>query len=461
MARWRFLLGSTCCVAIFAGLLLASCSSPHAPSGSPPAPSVAPPSTSSSTSTSSAPPSGASSPSSPFSYGFDLSTQEPDRSAAGSGDSAAANRSALSAMGRLRGVYVDQAIYGFGVDDPEPQPGVYNLGSLAARISLITSEGDVPVITLVSAPNWMKTASSATSGLFNTPPTPEHYQDFAGLCAHIAQSFSQVKYFVVWSEVRGFFKRATQSWDYQDYTTMYNDVYEAIKKVRPDARVGGPYAAMTTQPRPVRGQVATLTGVNGYFDRGMLQAVSYWLANKVGADFVAVDGATEVAKSDDAGLETPAAAAVQYAAVDAWIRTQTDLPIWWMESHIQPSHGWSAQQAAAARVATLAEMATSGASVGMQWQPQEQAGWPDEGLWTSTLIPGGGQPTELGNLLLTVLPVIETRPRLVGSQPSGVIVATDSAGTVAINTTNQSQTATANGKTIPLQPGQVQLIATS
>jgi hypothetical protein len=398
-----------------------------------------------------------------FTYGYDLSNQAPialSSSSAGalSTSSSTANSSATAVMRSVSPVYADQAIYGFGVGDPEPSPGVFKMGGLAARISLITSAGDTPVITLVSAPTWMKGAATTSAGIFATPPTPSHYADYAALCAHIAQSFPQVKYFVVWSEMRGFYLKPTATYDYQDYTTMYNDVYTAIKAVRPDALVGGPYAAMSTFPQPTRGMTATLPGANGYFENGQLQTVSYWITHKVGADFLAVDGSTEVAKSGNAALETPATAARQYAVVDNWIRGQTSLPIWWMESHIQPAQGWTDQQAAAARVATLAEMAASGASTGMQWQPQQQAGWPDEGLWTSTLDPAGGQPTPLVQALTTALPVLERGPQLVAGQPDGVVVATDSAGTVAINTTNSPATATTGAGTISLQPGQVELV---
>jgi hypothetical protein len=236
---------------------------------------------------------------------------------------------------------------------------------------------------------------------------------------------------------------------------MYNKVYDAIKAVRPDALVGGPYASMTTYGKPVRGKPSVISGPYGYFDQGMLDAVSYWLAHKVGADFLAVDGSTQVAKSNDSSLMTPAASSVQYAAVDAWLRSQTSLPIWWMESHIQPESGWTVQQAAAARIATLAEMASSGAAVGMQWQPQEQNGWPDQGLWTSTLVPGGGQPTALAKVLPSVLPILEASPLLVDGQPDGVVVVSADGRTLAINTTNAPSTARTGKGAVPLSPGEV------
>ncbi|MHB8505023.1 MAG: hypothetical protein ACYDEN_04790, partial [Acidimicrobiales bacterium] len=259
--------------------------------------------------------------------------------------------------------------------------------------------------------------------------------DYARLCAHVAARFPDVRYFVVWSELRHFYLRTSHRWDYQAYTALYNEVYAAVKAVRPTAQIGGPYAALTTTVVPPSGGPgATLPGVHGYFQRGMLQAVSYWLRHKVGAQFVAVDGATVVASSGNAAALSPLLAAQQYASVDRWIRAQTSLPIWWMESHIQPREGWTVEEGAAARVATLAEMAASGASVGMQWQPQEQLGWPDEGLWTSTLTSSGGQPTRLAELLHIALPVLAGGPRYLDPVPRGVLAVSDAAGTLIINT---------------------------
>jgi hypothetical protein len=187
----------------------------------------------------------------------------------------------------------------------------------------------------------------------------------------------------------------------------------------------------------------------------MLDTVSYWITHKVGAQYIAVDGATEIAATSDARINDAVTAAEQYAAVDRWIRSQTNLPIWWMESHIQPRTGWTSDQAAAARIATLAEMASSGASVGMQWQPQEQPGWPDEGLWTSTAHNGGGQPTPLAKILPTVLPVLEGSPTLSPGQPKGVLVFSDAKGTVAVNTLTTSVTADLHGSKVDLGPAQV------
>jgi hypothetical protein len=295
---------------------------------------------------------------------------------------------------------------------------------------------------------------SGSKGFF-APPSPDHYQDFADLCAHVAQSFPRVKYFVVWNEMKGFFSNS--NWDYQQYTAMYNVVYTTIKKVRPDAMVGGPYAVLPSSASPIHNVVSAINGGNewGYLDQGMLDTITYWLKQKVGADFIAVDGATNVAKQDDAALTDPVSASKKYAAVDQWLKLQTNLPIWWMESHIQPKTGWTDAQAAAVRIATLALMAGSGASVGLQWQPQDQSDWADEGLWTSTLQAGGGQPTTLARELLKVLPLLKQPLTILGNEPAGVLVGTTATGALLVNTLNANAEATLRGTTISLGPGAV------
>ncbi len=410
--------------------------------------------------------------SSTFTYGFDFSDQGPDattQDTVAKGNNPQAVASALRVLAGFKGSMMDQSIYGFGAQvNPEPTLGSYNLNSITPRLNMITTAGGKPVITLVQAPSWMHDGSGDPNNLssFATPPSPDHYKDFAALSAHIAQAYPQVKYFVVWSEMRGFYNNKTKTIDAANYTAMYNDVYTAIKAVRPDAQVGGPYATMTSYSTPQAGTTAsTLHGDWGYIDPNAQTALSYWMSHKIGADFLAVDGATEIAKADNAALTDPLTASQKYAAVDQWIKSQTNLPIWWMESHIAPSSGWSQQQGAAARIATLALMSSSGASVGMQWQPQEQTVsvggaqvWPDEGLWTSTLNPGGGQPTVLAQLLPKALAIISHPTTVVNGQPTGVLVVKSSFGTLIVNTTSGNASAIVGGSKISLTPGDVKTL---
>jgi hypothetical protein len=276
------------------------------------------------------------------------------------------------------------------------------------------------------------------------------------LAAKIAQSFPQVKYFVVWAEPpwNGFWNPATQSWAIGLYTEMYNDVYTVIKRVRPDALVGGPYAPTPPSAAPSPGNlISTPHGAWGYLDQRTLDAINYWLVNKVGADFVAVDGKDYPPTGP---ITDPLTATNKYVAIDQWLRGRTSLPIWWIESEIQPpGSGWSANQAAAIRIATLVRMASSGARAGMQWQPQQGEGFPDEGLWTSTNSPGGGRPTELARLLPRVLAVLRYPTIVVSGQSPGILAARSQGGAIAVNTTTAQATASIRGTVTVLPPGQV------
>jgi hypothetical protein len=386
-----------------------------------------------------------------FSYGFDFSQEGPY---ANSGSPAQALSSARRVMSSIPGMLEDTAIMDWGLPDPEPSPGVFDLSGLAARIRLITSTGGTPVITLCTAPDWMKAGSGP-----NVPPTPSHYQAFAFLAARIARAFPQVKYFVVWNEFKGFWYPAGHRYEIALYTEMYNDVYTAIKQARPDAMVGGPYAPIQPYASPRPGNLATTPhGAWGYLDQGVLDAINYWLANKAGADFIAVDGPDYPATGP---ITDPLTATNKYAAVDLWLRQRTSLPIWWMESHLEPSgSAWSASRAAAIRIATLAQLASSGARTGLQWQPQEEQDW-DKGLWTATSSPGGGQPTVLARLLPRVLAVLRYPTTIVSGQPSGILVVHSPGGTLAINTTTAKATALINGTAAALRPGQVSVTLSS
>jgi hypothetical protein len=410
-----------------------------------------------------------------FNYGFDFSNQEPDsppnQNSEDLTNNPAAVASALQIMSKFPTVTTDQSMYGFGAsNEPESPDGTYDFSNIVPRIQMITTAGGTPVITLVGAPSWMyeynsKTNSSACDpdnfNDFFTPPCPAYYSDFAGLAAKIAEDFPQVDHFVVWNEFKGFYNGGNL--DAVNYTTMYNDVYNAIKAVRPDAQVGGPYIPFSAYPCSESGTYSKiLSGAWGCVPQSSVEAMTYWLANKAGADFVAVDGATEIAKGSDSALTDPVTASEKYAVVDQWIKSQTNLPLWWMESAIQTKSGWTDQQAAAARIATLALMNSSGASVGMQWQPQNgvvsagNANDYDEGLWTSTLNAGGGQPTDLATDLLSgALGVLQQRLTLVSGQPTGVLVAKSASQTLLINTNSTSAKAVVNGKTISLDPGAV------
>jgi len=370
--------------------------------------------------------SGVSSTGRTFSYGYDFD------SAMTVGVWPAAEQRSVTVASTLTGTFEDVAIMGWGPGSPEVSPGVYNFTGIAKQLAFVEASGGIPVITLCGAPSWMTGGEAGTTNwaLLGNPPLPQYYQAFATLSAAIAQAFPQVEYFAVWSELRGFWSPTTHSWDAAAYTDMYNDVYTAVKAVRPDAMVGGPYVSVHSLAGPPSVQDPTPSGAWGHLDPISLAAISYWLSNNVGADFVAVDGR---AYTNNEGLTTdPLTSTDKYAAVDQWLSSQTSLPIVWMESHVLPDPtAYSQQQQAALRVATLLQMASSGASLGMQWNPVQSTGW-DEGDWTTAALLYGGAPTVLAGELPAVMQVLAAPVTLVSGTPPGTLEATGVDGTVTV-----------------------------
>src|SRR3954454_4344841 len=64
------------------------------------------------------------------------------------------------------------------------------------------------------------------------------------------------------------------NWDYVAYTNLYNAVYDTLKRVNPNIRVGGPYLPIRHHPQT--GPVELLAGE--------VAAMTYWLNHAHGAD---------------------------------------------------------------------------------------------------------------------------------------------------------------------------------
>jgi len=301
--------------------------------------------------------------------------------------------SAASSLLRSTAVYQDQAMMGWGTQNPEPGPGRFDWSSLDARMRLIQSSGGIAAITLCCAPDWMKGGVPGTTNWsqLNIAPTPDHYADFASLAKAVARRYPWVLYFQVWNEMKGFWNFQANRWDYEGYTTLYNDVYDALKSVNPAIQVGGPYVLVDNRPDhqgPSEFGNPTLHGSYGSVDPRVLDVLTYWLDHKHGADFVTLDGVSYI---NGAELFAPGQA---FADVTTWIASQTTLPVWWAEWYATPWGGqeYSNDQQDAVMTDALAQMMMAGASVSLRWQPQAAAGRNDENIWTDTSTPGGGQP---------------------------------------------------------------------
>ncbi len=292
--------------------------------------------------------------------------------------------------------YQNQHIMGWGAGNPEPAPGVYDWADLDRRVQLMRDTGAVKVLTLCCAPDWMKglPAGATDWSALEVAPLPGHVADFAELCRRVALRYPDVEYFQVWNEMKGLWAPALNRWDYERYTALYNAVYDAVKGARPDAQLGGPYVVLDSWgDRAAMSHPSGVGGPYGTLDQRPLDAISYWLANKRGADFITVDASTR--NWDGVATADPFAATQKFADAAAWIASQTDLPLWWGEWYAWGTSEADAREANAVMATALARMVESGASVALMWRPQgnENGVSFPAGLFTDTERRGGGKAT--------------------------------------------------------------------
>lgn len=319
----------------------------------------------------------------------------------------------------------NQYLMGWGADNPEPAPGVFDWSSLDQRMDLIGQTRGIPVLTLAGAPDWMKGGSPGTTdwSRLNTAPTRAHYRDFAALAAAAAARYPQVRYFQVWSELKGLYDEAANRWDYEGYTELYNAVYDAVKKVRPDALVGGPYVVLDTWSAAGTPAPSALSGPWGVVDQRALDVIDYWNTHKHGADFLVVDGSSG---TRDAGLTTDVfRATAMFDTVSTWLRARVGLPVWWSEFYPTQPGGpaWSPESPAAAAltVAAVAQALRGGADRMLLWQPQASADLPSAALWTTPTASTNAEPLPLAVPWTWLAANVNTRTTISYS-PAGTIL---------------------------------------
>lgn len=311
--------------------------------------------------------------------------------------------------------YQNQHIFGWGALNPEPRPGVYDWSSLDRRMRLIRSTGGVPVITLCCAPDWMKGGQAGTTDWdrLHVAPTPEHYADFATLAVAVARRYPDVRHFLVWNEMKGFWDHTRNRWNADAYTELYNTVYAALKAAVPGIAVGGPYVVLDTWTDPeAGGWPSTLSGECGTVDRRGLDVLEYWLQHKRGADFVAVDAGSLT--RDAGGPSSIGLSSAVFGSITRWLRQRTSLPVWWTEFHVGQAGAEGQSRLVASAVAALLHMADQGASVALVWQPELASEGADRpfapALWTSTQAAGGGRPMALGDALARLQQLLAAAP---------------------------------------------------
>jgi Phage tail protein (Tail_P2_I) len=228
-------------------------------------------------------------------------------------------------------------IVGFGSGDPQPvEDGPYDWAAIDPYINRIRN-ATVPQIVLYGAPDWMREGGGTYS---DHRVLTSKFAKFAELCKQVALRYTWCKCFTIWNEFKGFFDGTLNRWEYEDYTTMYNMVYTAIKSVRPDVLIGGPYMVLDkytgSQSNP-----GTIFGDWGRVDQRVQDAYDYWRANAVGYDYVNFDFGPNNLDADS--THTDARCLDGAIAFMTWIRTWTDKPIGIQETYLDPNGGTTMQ----------------------------------------------------------------------------------------------------------------------
>ena len=274
--------------------------------------------------------------------------------------------------------FQNQHLMDWGTENPEPQPGVYNWASLDHRVALMRSMGASIVITLCTAPGWMKTSGEdfprqiGPASWADDRVADNHVDEFADLCRKVVLRYPEVNYFQVWNEYKGYWDKAANNWDFVRFTDFYNCVYDAIRAVRPDVQIGGPYYPFDG-PKPKDWEV-----------------VDYWFQHKHGADFVCFDGwvagyPPTRAREDEAKKMS---LTDYFGQIARQFRARTQLPIWISEFY----GGWSSNPefTAANHASCYLHALRSGVAVALLWDAELER-W--NYLFTSTKTPDGGQPS--------------------------------------------------------------------
>ncbi|QRY48441.1 xylan 1,4-beta-xylosidase [Mycolicibacterium boenickei] len=341
-----------------------------------------------------------------------------------------------------------QAIMGWGVDNPEPSPGSFDFRTLDRRMEFIRRSGGVPVIVLCCAPDWMKGGEPGQTDWdrLEDAPRPEHFADFAALGAEVARRYPYVRHFLVWNEFKGFFNHQRKRWEAPEYVDLFNAVYDALKEVNPANQVGGPYLDFA-QPFDESHSSPYLRGPWGSVDQRVLEAFVYWAQHRKGADFVVVDGHATTGE----GNTDEFTALEKFAAVDTWLQSQVDLPIWWAEWYVEGSRAdWSDEHKVALRVAAMIELAGSGAYTALYWNPRPGEAGCATCLWTDTRMADGGEPLPfltdfLQRFVRSFPPGVDRRKLYIAD---GLIALASDRARVIVNTTDKKVRSVVDGRQI-------------
>lgn len=304
-----------------------------------------------------------------------------------------------AAAGYLAGVPVQAvSLMGWGAGNPEPSPGVYDWTSLDAEVAAVVAVGAEPVLELAGAPDWLKGGPAGSTDWTRLEVAPTDVAGFAQLAAVAAARYPQVRRFVVWNEFKGMWDSARNRFDLARYENLFDAVARAVRAVRPDALLGGPYVPVQVwSSAATMSNPSALAGPWGVVDQRALDALAGFLAHG-GADFLVVDG--WLGTVDRGQITDPTTGAAVFGAVTSWIRSRTSLPVWWAELHVADAvPGWPLATQAAAAGAALQGLNAAGAAVALLWQPQALGAVCSGCLFTDPAV-GPVMVTPLGSAVL-------------------------------------------------------------
>gem|GEM_PF-250329 len=398
------------------------------------------------------------------------------------GDAAAVARGQTLVLNSTK--IVNQHLMAFGATNPEPSPDEYDFSSLIRRIgtsSRLGQEADTIVLTACCAPDWMKGGNPGETNWsiewIERRPLTEHFDDFAELVAEAVShpELTNITHVQVWNEMKGFWDTEANEWNHKDYTDLYNKIWNAVKAVRRDIKIGGPYVVLGSYGDPTSGEGQWFSspagGDWGKFDARDLKAVDYWLRNKVGADFITIDAHNT--NKDGVHPTDAFARTIKFADSLAWLREHdeaeypgaTTLPVWWAEWYVFTEDPNASHAEKNALMATsLSRMIKSGASTALLWGPQGDAAGEmfPLALFNDTRIPGGGQATAFHPTQKMLHDHFPPGTALIDASPDNadVEVLASSTKTMLINTRGSARTVTIRGLTVTLAPFEVRLLDT-
>ena len=372
--------------------------------------------------------------------------------------------------------YQNTHIMGWELGNPNPTPGKYDWGGIDARMKLL-GPSDVPVITLCAAPDWMKVAdfpfenpdsyypegNQTNWDLIEKAPLPEYYDDFAHLAAEVARRYPRVKHFQVWNELKGFWSKDLNNWDYIEYTKLYNAVYDSLKAVSTDIRVGGGYLV-------IQGTGSALFNKQGRdthipISNKDREVLAYWLREKRGADFICVDrGVIDYHDPNEYTWEEKISLMYLWEKVGREVQDLVNasdtpnLPVWWSEYYGDSGEG-GGQNLAAAYATLYYYMIRGGAATALLWNPME--GEVPHYLFTKATA-GGAQPTPHYTVFKAIHDHFSAGTDILKTTTNdpAVSILASSDKTMLINAKQEKVVLRLNGKNYPLDAFEVKLIDT-